>query len=225
MSDISSQGFVIKRMPFKETSLLIDYFTREHGIIRLIAKGAKRSQKMQLQSEPFVEVQFNCNPLYDLPILKNAELGPNTFRLRGEALWCGLYLNELILKLLEPREHDHTLYDAYVDALIALSDASAGRQKPLRQFEATLLECLGYLHLAPMQMKQAHYQFVLHEGLVPCPSQHPQAISAQCLERIRLQQWDKETLLAGKMLFSQMIEHLLGEKKLMVKQTYALTTQ
>ncbi len=44
MPAIKSPGLVLKKIPFSDTSLILKVFTRESGLVTLIAKGAKRQK-------------------------------------------------------------------------------------------------------------------------------------------------------------------------------------
>ena len=220
MKQVATTGFVIRRFPYQESSLLLDYLTQTHGIVRLIAKGAKRNKQLQLKTEPFIEIQFEFNPAHDLPILKKAELGQELFRLKGEALWCGLYMNEVLLKLFEPRYADEEIFLAYTTALRQLS-CEQHHALALRQFELQLLNSLGYRVLEATTSPQTFYCFVPEKGLMSCHPDFPHAISGESLEKIRQNNWDKVVLSQSKGLFSKMIEQLLGDKKLRVKETFS----
>jgi DNA repair protein RecO (recombination protein O) len=144
-------GYVLHTYPYKETSLIVEAFTRRHGRVALLARGARRTRSaMRGVLLAFQPLRLGWSGSAELATLISAEWGgglPPAFRpLAGRALMCGFYLNELILRLL-PREDPHeALFDAYGDALARLS---AGDAFPavLRSFEKRLLAELGYAPL------------------------------------------------------------------------------
>ncbi|HYL25349.1 MAG TPA: DNA repair protein RecO [Burkholderiales bacterium] len=144
-------GYVLHTYPYKETSLIVEAFTRRHGRVALLARGARRPRSaMRGVLLAFHPLRLGWSGSAELATLISAEWGgglPPAFRpLAGRALMCGFYLNELILRLL-PREDPHeALFDAYGDALARLS---AGDAFPavLRSFEKRLLAELGYAPL------------------------------------------------------------------------------
>jgi DNA repair protein RecO (recombination protein O) len=144
-------GYVLHTYPYKETSLIVEAFTRRHGRVALLARGARRPRSaMRGVLLAFQPLRLGWSGSAELATLISAEWGgglPPAFRpLAGRALMCGFYLNELILRLL-PREDPHeALFDAYGDALARLS---AGDAFPavLRSFEKRLLAELGYAPL------------------------------------------------------------------------------
>ena len=141
-------GYVLHTYPYKETSLIVEAFTRRHGRVALLARGARRPRSaMRGVLLAFHPLRLGWSGAAELATLITAEWGgglqPASRPLAGRGLMCGFYLNELILRLL-PREDAHeALFDAYGDALARLS---AGDAFPavLRSFEKRLLAELGY---------------------------------------------------------------------------------
>jgi DNA repair protein RecO (recombination protein O) len=140
-------GYVLHTYPYKETSLIVEAFTRRHGRTALLARGARRPRSaMRGVLLAFHPLRLGWSGSADLATLVSAEWAGGLPPLAGRALMCGFYLNELILRLL-PREDPHeALFDAYGEALARLA---AAERVPalLRSFEKRLLAELGY---APM---------------------------------------------------------------------------
>ena len=138
------QAFLLHSTAYRETSLIVDLFTREHGRVAAVAKGAKRPRSqlraVLLQFQPLT-VSFSGRG--ELRTLTGAEWEGGTIAPRGDALLCAFYLNELLVRLL-PREDAHPLlYDGYREALAALG-AGASLDTTLRRFEWLLLRETGY---------------------------------------------------------------------------------
>ena len=146
--------------PYKETSLIVDALTRGHGRVALVARGAKRPRSALrgtllafqplsigwIRSKP--RAVSGSQPGGDLRSLTRAEWLGGLKPLRGEALMSGFYLNELVQKLLARDDPHERLFDAYVEALVALGDARPA-EPTLRNFEVVLLREAGYaLHAA-----------------------------------------------------------------------------
>ena len=141
---ISSQpGFVLHSYPYKETSLLIDVFSRDHGRIMLVAKGAKRPHS-QLRNalQTFQPLSMNWTGKSEIRILTSAEWVGGMLPLEKSALLCGFYLNELIVKFLLREEPNPNLFDQYVSALNQLAH-NEPVQIVLRKFELGLLRASG----------------------------------------------------------------------------------
>ncbi|MEO7760782.1 MAG: DNA repair protein RecO, partial [Casimicrobiaceae bacterium] len=130
--------------PYSETSLLVETFTRSHGRVPLIAKGAKRprsSWRGVLMA--FQPLSLSWSGSGDVKTLNDAEWQPGLPLLEGKALACGFYLNELLLKLIAREDPHPGLFDSYRQALDGFS-AGVDHARCLRRFEVRLLSELGY---------------------------------------------------------------------------------
>ncbi|HAT31826.1 MAG TPA: DNA repair protein RecO [Janthinobacterium sp.] len=136
-------GFVLHSYPHKETSLIIDLFTRAHGRVALVAKGAKRPHS-QLRGvlQTFQPLSTGWTGKSELRILTGAEWVGGMLPLEKTALLCGFYLNELLVKLLARDDPHPKLFDHYVATLNQLAH---GEPAPivLRKFELALLKETG----------------------------------------------------------------------------------
>lgn len=138
-------GFVLHTYPYRETSLIVEAFTRRHGRTALIAKGARRPRSaLRGVLLSFQPLGLSWTGAGEMRTLTGAEWqGAATF-LRGTGLMSGFYLNELLLRLL-PREDAHeALYDDYCEGLTRLAQTSLPTATVLRMFERRLLARLGY---------------------------------------------------------------------------------
>jgi len=137
-------GYVLHTYPYKETSLIVEAFTRGFGRVAVLARGARRPRSaMRGVLLAFHPLRLSWSGSAELATLRSAEWSGPLLPLAGRALMCGFYLNELLLRLL-PREDAHEpLFDIYAGALSRL-----GLQEPpapvLRSFERRLLAELGY---------------------------------------------------------------------------------
>lgn len=137
-------GYVLHAYPYKETSLIVEAFTRRFGRVGLLARGARRPRStMRGVLLAFHPLQLTWSSSAELGTLMSAEWGGGQASLSGIGLMCGFYVNELLLRLL-PRDDPHeALFDAYGAALarLAAGEAQAG---VLRGFERRMLAELGY---------------------------------------------------------------------------------
>ena len=137
-------GFVLHAYPYKETSLIVEAFTRNFGRVGLLARGARRPRSaMRGVLLAFHPLHLTWSTSAELGTLMSAEWGGGQASLSGIGLMCGFYINELLLRLL-PRDDPHeALFDAYAKALgrLAAGDAQASI---LRGFERRMLAELGY---------------------------------------------------------------------------------
>jgi DNA repair protein RecO (recombination protein O) len=138
------RAFVLHSYPYKESSLIVDVFTVDNGRVAMVAKGAKRpasNLRGALLSMQPIEVIYSGRG--EVKTMVQATWQPGQPWLTGQALMCGLYLNELLMKLL-PREDSHPLlFESYAATLLTLA-ASDEHSAILREFETQLLAELGY---------------------------------------------------------------------------------
>lgn len=136
-------GFVLHSYPYKETSLIIDMFTRDHGRVGLVAKGAKRPfSKLRGVLQTFQPLSVSWSGKSELRTLIDAEWVGGMLPLERTALLCGFYLNELLVKLLARDDRHPALFDHYVSTLNQLAHGEPA-QIVLRKFERALLKETG----------------------------------------------------------------------------------
>lgn len=137
-------GYVLHAYPFRETSLIVEVFSRDYGRVGLVARGARRPRSaLRGVLMAFQPLELGWFGQGEVRTLAKGEWVGGQPLLRGGALLLGYYLNELLLKLL-PREDPHpALFDAYREAIAALAWGEPG-QASLRRFEKSLLKELGY---------------------------------------------------------------------------------
>ncbi len=136
-------GFVLHSYPYKETSLIVEVFARDHGRIPLIAKGAKRPHSiLRGVLQTFQPLQLAWSGKSEVRTLVTAEWIGGLRPLERSALLCGFYLNELLVRLLARDDPHPALFDHYVAALNQLAHDEPAAIV-LRQFELALLKETG----------------------------------------------------------------------------------
>jgi DNA repair protein RecO (recombination protein O) len=138
-------AFVLHRYDWSESSLILEVFTRHHGRIALVAKGAKRP------SSQFRPILLPLQPLHiafsggaEVGTLKGAEWMGGLTMPSGDALLSGYYVNELILKLLARDDPHEQLFDAYAQVTQLLREPTLA-DSALRAFELLVLREIGLL--------------------------------------------------------------------------------
>ncbi len=139
-------AFVLHSYPYKETSLIIDVFSRQFGRIALVAKGAKRPHS-QLRGvlQTFQPLTLSWSGKSDLQVLTAAEWVGGMPPLEKSGLLCGFYLNEIIIKLLQRDDPQPLLFDEYVSTVNQLAHIEPAPIL-LRKFELNLLRMAGVLN-------------------------------------------------------------------------------
>ena len=138
------EAFILHSYPYRETSLLLETFTRGFGRVSIVARAARSPRSplrgILLAFQPLALSWFGKG---EVRTLARAEWVGGQSLLRGEALMCGFYLNELLLRML-PREDPHdALFLCYQEALARLA-GQGGSVQALRSFERVLLKEVGY---------------------------------------------------------------------------------
>lgn len=138
-------AFILHRRPYRETSLLLDTFTRDHGRLGLIAKGIrkKNSNKSELL-QPYQRLMIAWTGKSDLMTLTDVEADNTAYTLTKDRLLTGFYLNELIIRVLHQHEAHPELFDIYDQTLNLISNDQANEQAVVRIFEKRLLDSVGY---------------------------------------------------------------------------------
>lgn len=140
---LAQPGFVLHSYPYKETSLIVDFFSRDHGRLALVAKGAKRPHSaLRGVLQTFQPLSVGWSGKAEIRTLTGAEWVGGLLPLEKSALLCGFYLNELLLKLLARDDPHPLLFDHYVSTLNQLAHGEAA-PIVLRRFERALLKETG----------------------------------------------------------------------------------
>lgn len=136
-------GFVLHSYPYKETSLIVDVFSRDYGRIALVAKGAKRPHsKLRGVLQTFQPLSVGWSGKAEVRTLVAAEWVGGLLPLEKSALLCGFYLNELLVKLLARDDPHAALFDHYIAALNQLAHDEPA-PIVLRKFELALMKETG----------------------------------------------------------------------------------
>ena len=163
-------AFLIHRRTYQDSSLLLDFFTRHYGKIRLVGRGA-RNNKTSLQMFQRLNISFKGRS--DLKNLTGWEFSDQPRRLLGNDLVIAIYTNELLSRLLPEAEEQQKVFDGYWNYLRMINEQSnTEKEYSLRLFENLLLEELGYgLEFnkdssgSPIDC-ELKYEFQEHKGFV-----------------------------------------------------------
>lgn len=140
-------AYVLHRYDWSESSLILEVFTRTHGRVALVARGAKKP------SSSFRPILLPLQPLHvsfggdaEIRTLKSAEWQGGHVMPTGDALLSGYYLNELLMRLLARDDAHPALFDAYAATVqLIASQSNDTLQVALRAFELRLLRDIGLL--------------------------------------------------------------------------------
>lgn len=222
-------GYVLHTYPFRETSLVVETYTRAAGRVALVAKGARRPKSalrgVLLAFQPLL---LSWSGKGELHTLVRAEWQAGYRPLRGRALICGFYLNELLLKLLARNDAHEDLFDSYAATLAALATGE-DHASILRGFEKRLLGELGYALTLDQDVETGHavaaersYTYVIERGPVALTAE-PGSIGLELAGQtlLDMQRGDYSspvTQQQSKALMRMLINHLLGDQVLHTRQ-------
>ncbi|MDN5938325.1 MAG: DNA repair protein RecO [Salinisphaera sp.] len=137
-------ALLLHRRPYRETSLLVEAFTRDHGRIGLVARGARRPRApWRGLLEPLQLLSLSWTGRGDLFTLTQAEAARHRLVLAGEQLFAGFYASELVLRLIARQDPHPEVFDRLMDMLEQLARDVPAAQV-LRLFERDLLAAIGY---------------------------------------------------------------------------------
>jgi DNA repair protein RecO (recombination protein O) len=138
-------AFILHARPWRETSMLVEAFTRDHGRVGLVARGVRsaRSRFPRASLQPLQPVLLSWNARGELGTLSAAEQTGTSWVLSGDALLAGMYVNELVLRLSSRNDPHPSAFGAYTECLARLAE-QPDIAWTLRRFERDLLADLGY---------------------------------------------------------------------------------
>lgn len=230
----NERAYVLHTWPYSETSLLVEVYSRTHGRLPLLAKGARRPRSalrgLLLAFQPLslgwsgrgeVRTLNRCEWLGGLPLL------------RGEALLCGFYVNELLLRMMAREDPHEALFDHY-EATLARLLGEANHARTLRGFERALLRELGYAMTLDRDAEtggpidpDAYYRYEPERGPVRVAESDPggqyalPVLPGSALLAIAREDYrDQQTLQQCKQLMRQLINFRLDNQPLYSRNVY-----
>ena len=136
--------FVLHRRPYSESSLILDVFSEEYGRLSIISKGA-RSKRSNLKGvlQAFTPLLMKWSGKGSMRTLRQAESISLAIPLTGINLYSAMYINELVVRVIEQETPYPALFLDYLTALTELAQTN-NPEPALRRFELALLSSLGY---------------------------------------------------------------------------------
>ena len=181
-------GYLLHHRPWRDTSRILEVFSREHGRLTLFARGVRGpTARLSAVLQPFQRLLLSWSGRGEAPQLTGAERAAQDLPLPAGAVLAAFYLNELLLRLTTRHDALPELFDRYHDTLEQLR-RGAPLEPCLRIFEKRLLELLGYgldlgadaasgTPLAPGR----YYDFRPGVGLVPAAARSVRSLSGRSL--------------------------------------------
>ncbi len=225
-------AFVLHSRPYRDTSALVELFTAEHGRLSVVARGARRQGKKGGRGgllQPFVPLLASFSGRAELKTLGALESAGPPLVLAGERVFSGLYVNELLVRLLHRHDPHPQLFAAYSDALRALA-GDAEQDTVLRPFELLLLRELGYTLALDVDGQSgaaidpgAHYQFHPEQGLVAVAGAAPRGVATYAggdLLLLAAGDFGGPARATAKYLLREVLRHHLGDAPLRSRELF-----
>lgn len=234
-SKVAAQpGFVLHSYPYKETSLIVEVFTRDFGRIALVARGAKRPfSKLRGVLQTFQPLSVSWSGKAEVRTLTSAEWIGGMPPLEKAGLLCGFYLNELLVKLLARDDPHPALFSQYIATLNELAHHEPA-PIVLRKFERALLQETGVAgNLTTCTASGAAVSpdklYVVDPERGPRPArpsdESPRVAGKTLLDMARDDYADAVTQTQSKFLMRFLLAHHLGGAQLNTRQILIDLTQ
>jgi len=226
-------AYLLHRRPYRESSWLLECFSYELGRISLIGRSSGKKQTQSkgiLQAFTLLEIQVSGRG--NLQYASQVDAQSLAIPLHGEALFCGLYINELLYYLLQSGLCQTELFTSYQSCLLGLAKTNEAdkreREQILRHFEFSLLNILGYqLELNTTQGRpleqQRYYHYVHGSGLVPAYASHGKSPALLGSELLAISDGHLDTtelLKTAKQISRIALQALLNGRELKSKQLF-----
>jgi len=217
-------AYILHSRPFRETSLLVDCFSRDFGRVSFVARGARAARsRWRCSLQLFRPLLLSWAGRSDLKTLTAAEPSGTLASLTGKALYCGLYMNELLMRSLAQQDPHADLFAVYHASLLALINGG-GLHPPLRQFEIQLLAAIGLgiqldrdTYSDQPIAADGWYQYKIDQGLVRTGSggRSGAAVSGKLLKALAAGDYSNPKHQTGmRLLLQSILKHHLGDKPL-----------
>jgi len=231
----SQPCFILHRRDFRNTSLIIEVFSADHGRVAMVSKGARRPKsRINALLQVFQPLLVSWTGKGELKTLVNVEAAEFVKPLAGSSYASAYYLTELIFRLLKPNDVHEGLFVSYAQALTALRENGHGNysaEASLRLFEKRLLQELGYglilehdANTGESIMEDREYYYVLEHGPVECNSESiPQGpkLSGSSLIALANEKLSNDGCLHDcKRLMRTVLQNYLGDKPLQSRMLY-----
>ncbi len=221
-------AYILHARPYRDTSLLLDLFSPDHGRVTAVARGARatKGKRQRQQFNPFQRLLINWQGKSSFKLITAAEPDKAPVPLQGKALFSGFYLNELLVYLLPEHDLIADLFERYDWTLnqLAQAQSTVAIEPLLREFEFMLLQGLGYgldftsdcQSLLPIHPNQ-FYLCDSQQGFYVAPAESDPRFHLAGSQLLAIASGDyreASTCRAAKQLSRQLLRPLLGGRRL-----------
>lgn len=217
-------SYILHTRKYRETSLILEAFSREQGRVALVARGARGAKsRWKNMLQPFRPLLLGWNQRGEMGTLTGADQVASPPALAAEALFCGIYANELLMRFLQRSDPHPRLFERYQQLLGELAGGESA-QPPLRLFEKHLLEAAGFGMQLDREhgtgvpvLPQAWYQYVPESGPLcreKTGAKDDQLVSGSALLALQSGNIEPQHQRELKLLMRRLITSYLGDRPL-----------
>ncbi|MEN8176602.1 MAG: DNA repair protein RecO [Pseudomonadota bacterium] len=227
MAEHLTPAFVLHRRPYTDTSLLLELYTPNAGRLPAIARGARSPAARGSWLQPFQPLLVQWRGRGDVKTLSRFEARGNPLALHGRRLYCGVYINELMLRLVPREDPADELFVAYEQTLRDLV-TTPDIESLLRHFEVRLLKSLGYA--LPLDRTvagesveaQGYYRYSVEMGPEACGEADAGVVKGQTLLSLahRHPLAEKRLRQEARNLMRRVLDHYLDYKPLKSRELF-----
>lgn len=224
MQQVEDEAFVLHHRPYTDSKLLVEWLCQEHGRVATVARTP--SKRARGAFELFQQNFIVCKGLGELKTLvKSESVGLCASNMAADCVKYGLYINELLLRILAKEDPAPSVFSQYQETLAVMRKGIEARfeaEQMLRNFELNVLQALGYeIDFAHDSAGEAivaeqYYHYQQHNGFAPCAGADENvAIAGSAIAAIGHRDFsERYSLRAAKVICRAALAPLLGEKPL-----------
>ncbi|RLA09672.1 MAG: DNA repair protein RecO [Gammaproteobacteria bacterium] len=224
-------GYLLHTHPYRDSSALLEIWSRDFGRVGLVARGARRAKSpWRGLLDSFQPLLLSWGGKGDLKTLRGMELEQMITPPAGQSMAAAYYVNELVLRTCMRHDPHPGLYANYVKMLTLLSTHQQFEAQ-LRYFEKQLLAELGYgldllsdCHGEPL-VADADYRYVADEGAVPVGQERDrfgEKVSGELLMALAQERLSSDQLGAAKRLMRTLLRPHLGSRPLESRRLWSI---
>ena len=229
MSEALTPSWVLHSRKYRDTSLILDLLTGELGRVTVVSRGARsKGGRLASSLQPFRLFLASWRGKGELKTLTKTDFPAPPLQITGQSLMIGMYVNELLVRLLVRHDPLPQVVVGYGQLLTQLSIAKSTEviEPALRRFELQLLEELGYGISFGIDAASGEcvspgqtYRFQPGTGFV-ATSESAGRYPGSTLLRIEAGDLDGDSARTARDVTRAAIDDLLGGKPLVSRQMY-----
>ncbi len=222
-------AFLLHRRPYANQGALVECLTLRHGRFPAIAKGLYRGTRSSNAAilQPFIPLSLKWSGKGEVKSLLGYEAEGHAIELHGRSLYCGFYINELLMRLLQRHDPHGELFGIYSSTLSQLSQTTL-HEPVLRYFEIQLLEQLGYGLILNLDVENEMplisdrgYYYQIEKGPVPATKGVSGITQGKTLLSLSNNaQLDKQGTKEARALMRRILSFYLGNKPLKSRELF-----